>query len=48
MTPPVYDRINCQTWVVKIEAYVDSSDLWEAIEEEYEVSPLLDNVIVIK
>ena len=43
LAPPVFDGINYQVWVVRMEAYLDVSDLWEAISEEYEVPPLLDN-----
>ena len=38
--PPVFDGINYQVWVVRIEAYLDASDMWEAVSEEYEVLPL--------
>ncbi|RVW83992.1 hypothetical protein CK203_047319 [Vitis vinifera] len=43
LAPPVFDGINYQVWVVRMEAYLDASDLWEAVSEEYEVPPLSDN-----
>ncbi|CAL5368184.1 unnamed protein product [Camellia sinensis] len=30
-------------WVVRMEAYLDANDLWEAAEQVYEVPPLPDN-----
>ncbi|RVX05492.1 hypothetical protein CK203_013571 [Vitis vinifera] len=42
-TPPVFDGINYQVWAVRMEAYLDASDLWETVSEEYEVPPLSDN-----
>ena len=30
-------------WAVRMETYLDALDLWEAVEEEYEVSALLTN-----
>ncbi|WKA09042.1 hypothetical protein VitviT2T_026720 [Vitis vinifera] len=43
LAPPVFDGINYQVWAVRMEAYLDASDLWEAVSEEYEVPPLSDN-----
>ncbi|XP_047177535.1 uncharacterized protein LOC124844612, partial [Vigna umbellata] len=40
---PVFDGQNYQMWAVKLEAYLDVNDVWEAVEEEYEVSLLPDN-----
>ena len=33
LAPPVFDGINYQVWVVRMEAYLDASDLWEAVSE---------------
>ena len=30
-------------WAVKIEAYLEANDLWEAVEEDYEILSLPDN-----
>jgi len=40
LAPPVFDGINYQSWLVHMEAYLKANDLWEVIENEYEV-PLL-------
>lgn len=47
MLPPVaFNRTNYQTWLVKMEAYFDGSNQWEAVEDECKVLPLLDNPTV--
>lgn len=46
ISPLVFDRINYQMWAVKMEAYLDANDLWEAVEREYEVSQLPENPTV--
>ncbi|XP_052203198.1 uncharacterized protein LOC127808672 [Diospyros lotus] len=38
-TPPVFDGENYQMWAVRMEA----NDLWETVEEDYEVPPLPEN-----
>ncbi|XP_017438359.1 uncharacterized protein LOC108344424 [Vigna angularis] len=43
---PVFDGQNYQMWVVKMEAYLDANDVWEAVEEDYEVPPLPNNLTV--
>ncbi|RVW45664.1 Retrovirus-related Pol polyprotein from transposon RE1 [Vitis vinifera] len=43
LAPPVFDGINYQVWAIRMEAYLDASDLWEAVSEEYEVPLLFDN-----
>ena len=40
---PVFDGLNYQMWAVKMEAYLDANDVWEAVEEDYEVPPLPNN-----
>ena len=42
MTPPIFNGHNYQIWAVRIETYFDAMDMWEAVEEDYEV-PLLPN-----
>ncbi|XP_010527339.1 PREDICTED: sugar transport protein 3-like [Tarenaya hassleriana] len=39
-SPPVFDGENYQMWAVKMKAYMKGADLWEVIEEDYEVTPL--------
>ena len=46
MSSPTFDGENYQLWAVKIDTYLDAMDLWEAIEEDYEVHPLPNNPIV--
>ncbi|GMP99422.1 hypothetical protein CsSME_00046893 [Camellia sinensis var. sinensis] len=36
ITPPVFDGTNYQVWAVRMEAYLDANDLWEAAEQVYE------------
>lgn len=40
---PVFNGENCDLWAVKMEAYLEALDMWEAVEEEYEVLPLPKN-----
>ena len=42
MAPPVFNGDNYQIWAVRMETYLDDMDMWEAVEEDYEV-PLLPN-----
>ena len=39
LAPPVFDGDNFQIWAARMEA----NDLWEAVEEDYEVLPLPTN-----
>ncbi|GAV79410.1 DUF4219 domain-containing protein/UBN2 domain-containing protein [Cephalotus follicularis] len=43
MAPPVFDGENYQTWAVRMRAYLEGCDFWEAVEQDYEVAPLPDN-----
>ncbi|CAL5423196.1 unnamed protein product [Camellia sinensis] len=36
-------RKNYQTWAVRMTAYLQAVDLWEAVEADYEIIPLPDN-----
>ena len=40
IAPPVFDVDNYQMWAVRMETYLEALDLWEAVEEDYEVPPL--------
>ncbi|KAG6521478.1 hypothetical protein ZIOFF_018599 [Zingiber officinale] len=42
-TPPVFDGENYQAWAVKMSAFMEGSDLWEVVKDDYEVTPLTDN-----
>ncbi|KAF2295071.1 hypothetical protein GH714_031340 [Hevea brasiliensis] len=43
IAPPVFNGENYQVWAIRMEAYLDANDLWEAVEEDYQVLPLPDN-----
>ncbi|PKI59931.1 hypothetical protein CRG98_019704 [Punica granatum] len=43
ITPPVFDVETYQAWAVKIQAFIERADLWEAVEEDYEVADLPAN-----
>ncbi|XP_047176908.1 uncharacterized protein LOC124844095 [Vigna umbellata] len=43
MAPPVFNGENYQIWAVRMEAYLEALDLWEAIEEDYEINTLPSN-----
>lgn len=43
MAPPVLDGENYQARAVKMQVYLEANDLWEAVEEDYEVHPLPGN-----
>ncbi|XP_055822004.1 uncharacterized protein LOC129890483 [Solanum dulcamara] len=40
---PVFDGDNYQIWVVRMETYLDTLDLWEAVEEGYDIPSLPHN-----
>ena len=40
---PVFEGENYHLWAIRMEAFLDASDLWEAVEEDYEVGALPDN-----
>ena len=43
MPPPSFDGNNYQAWAVKMIVYLEAFDLWEAIEEDYDILPLPAN-----
>ncbi|KAK3418227.1 hypothetical protein EUGRSUZ_H04178 [Eucalyptus grandis] len=43
MASLAFDGENYQAWVVRMRAYLEDCDFWEAVEQDYEVAPLLDN-----
>lgn len=43
---PVFDGINYQAWDVRMKAYLDANNIWNAVEQEYETQPLLDDPII--
>ncbi|KAF2313189.1 hypothetical protein GH714_009695 [Hevea brasiliensis] len=36
VAPPVFDGEDYQVWAMRMEAFLDACDLWEAVEEDYE------------
>ncbi|XP_056161855.1 uncharacterized protein LOC130135964 [Syzygium oleosum] len=46
ITAPIFDGDNYQAWAVKMQAFMEGADLWEAVEEDYEVADLPNNPTV--
>lgn len=46
VTPPVFDGQNYQAWAVRMTIHLDALDLWEIVEEDYDVPPLPTNPTV--
>ncbi|XP_019242094.1 PREDICTED: uncharacterized protein LOC109222159, partial [Nicotiana attenuata] len=46
LAPPVFDGENYQLWAVRMETYLEALDLWEAVEEDYDVLSLPNNPTV--
>ncbi|KAG6382357.1 hypothetical protein SASPL_157974 [Salvia splendens] len=44
--PPILDGSNYQIWQIRMQAFLEGADLWEAVENDYEVPPLGDNPTV--
>lgn len=42
IAPLVFDRDTYQIWAVRMETYLDALDIWEVVEEDYEI-PVLPN-----
>ena len=43
IAPTTFDGTNYQMWAVGMETYLEALDLWEAVEEDYEVPELPAN-----
>lgn len=43
ISPPIFYGENYDLWAVRMESYLEALDLWEAMEEDYEVPPLPNN-----
>ena len=43
IAPPVFNGDNYQFWAVRMETYLEALDLWEAVEEDYEIPALPNN-----
>ena len=46
LEPPIFNGTTYQMWTVRMEAYQSGNDLWEAVEDDYEVLPLPNNPTV--
>lgn len=43
----VFDEESYDLWKVKMKSYMKSFDLWDAMEEDYEVPPLPENPTMV-
>lgn len=43
ISPPVFDGENYQVWAIKMQTHMEACDLWEAVEEDYEIPALPGN-----
>lgn len=43
LAPPVFNGEGYHVWAARMEAHMEANDLWEAVEEDYEVPPLPAN-----
>ncbi|KAA0039317.1 subtilisin-like protease SBT5.4 [Cucumis melo var. makuwa] len=43
ISPSIFDGDNYQVWVVRMEAYMEALDIWEALKDDYGISALPDN-----
>ena len=43
LAPPIFNGEDYYVWAARMEAYLEAHDLWEAMEEDYEVPPLSEN-----
>nr|BBP47129.1 putative gag-pol polyprotein [Torenia fournieri] len=43
IAPAVFNGDNYQLWAVRMETYLEALDLWEAVEEDYEIPALPNN-----
>lgn len=41
---PIFDGENYDMWTVRMESYLEALDVWEAIEEDYDVPSLPNNL----
>nr|KYP70614.1 hypothetical protein KK1_009835 [Cajanus cajan] len=48
ISPLIFDGESYDLWAVRMEAYLEALDLWEAVEEDYDVFALSDNPTVVQ
>ncbi|MCI31007.1 hypothetical protein A2U01_0052218, partial [Trifolium medium] len=46
VAPPIFDGEGYDLWAVRMEAFLDALDLWEIVEDDYDVSSLPENPTV--
>ncbi|KAM3284440.1 hypothetical protein P3S67_023239 [Capsicum chacoense] len=46
LIPPIFNGENYQAWAIRMTVHLEALDLWEAVEEDNEVTPLGDNPTV--
>ncbi|GMJ04045.1 hypothetical protein like AT1G48720 [Hibiscus trionum] len=46
MPPPVFNRQNYQTWAIRMIVHMQALDVWDAVEKDYEITPLPTNPTV--
>ncbi|WVZ15253.1 hypothetical protein V8G54_012819 [Vigna mungo] len=48
VAPPIFDGDNYDLWAIKMQNFLEALDLWEAVEEDYEIAPLPDNPTIAR
>ncbi|KAL0408194.1 UNVERIFIED_CONTAM: hypothetical protein Sradi_1753800 [Sesamum radiatum] len=48
ITSPVFDGNKYQVWAICMEAYMEALDIWEAVEEDYEIPVLPENPTMVQ
>ena len=43
IAPSIFDGDNYHMWAVRMEAYLEAMDLWDAVEEDYAIPALANN-----
>ena len=43
LVPPVFKCKNYKLWATRMKAHLEANDIWEVVEEDYEVPSLTDN-----
>jgi hypothetical protein len=43
VAPPIYDGEDYDLWAVRMETFLDALDLWETVEDDYDVFLLPDD-----
>ncbi|TYK04971.1 DUF4219 domain-containing protein/UBN2 domain-containing protein [Cucumis melo var. makuwa] len=43
LASPMFDGENYKAWAIRMQAYMEGCDYWDAIEQDCEIAPLPDN-----